>query len=263
MKRFKIRDNVPDVYVKKSRDFQLLCDLFDIVNNGVKFDIDSIMDLSDTTLTREAMLPYLQGKLGFKTSKALPQDKLRTLLKCFPSIVKKKGSRKGIEAAICLFLNAMHTDSTYDIHVFNNDRQDVYGNYIVIVSINDNLLKNLNILDDLLTYVLPAGYKVNYELAYEVDTLRTNVHPKDTITVTLMNEHFGSIPRKVWKDDQNNKIYTLEKEGFGPFSDVAGAVSTTIITRYGDPYDRVNDNLDYKTNTFIENEKMDEREQNK
>ena len=68
MKRFRIRDNVPDAYVKRSRDFQLLCDLFDIVNNGVKFDIDSIMDLSNTELTRESMLPYLQAKLGFNSS---------------------------------------------------------------------------------------------------------------------------------------------------------------------------------------------------
>lgn len=254
MNRFRIRDNVPDVYVKKSRDFQLLCDLFDVVNNGVKFDIDSIMNLTDTKLTREAMLPYLQGKLGFNTSKDIPQDTLRTLLKCFPYLVKGKGSKKGIIEAICLFLNVIYTDSSYSVDVFNNEKSEIYGNYIVLVSLNDNVLKNLNILDDLLKYILPAGYNVKYELAYELDDLRTIIYPQDSITVTLMNEHFGSKPRQTFIDnDTGKKIYTTDKAGYGPFSSVAGAVSTTIIAGYNDPYVSLTDKVDYTTDTFIQN----------
>ena len=83
MKRFRLRNNVPDVYVKQSRDFQLMCDLFDIINNGIKFDIDTIIDLSDTTLCRESMLPYLQSKLGLDLSKEIPNDILRIILNSF------------------------------------------------------------------------------------------------------------------------------------------------------------------------------------
>ena len=252
MNKFRIRNNVPDVYVKKSRDFQLLCDLFDVVNNGVKFDIDSIMDLSNTQVTRESMLTYLQSKLGFNTSKTIPQDVLRTLLKCFPYLVKRKGSRQGIEEAICLFLNVIYADCQHDITIFNNKNKSISGNYVILVSLKDNVLKNLNILDDLLKYVLPTGYVLNYDLVYSIDDLRTNVCPQDVITVTLLNEHFGSKPRKTWSLD-GQKVYKDNDPQTPELSDVAGAVGTTIITTSNDPYESTNELPPITTQTFRTN----------
>lgn len=261
MNRFRIRDNVPDTYVKRSRDFQLLCDLFDIVNNGVKFDIDSIMDLSNTELTRESMLPYLQSKLGLVTSKQLPQDTLRTLLKCFPYLIKKKGSREGIIAAIYLFLNVIHTDCNYSAEIYNNSNSSVNGNYVVVISLQHNVLKNLHILDDLLKYVLPTGYILNYKLAYELADLKTYVAPKDEIRVTLLNEHFGSHARPKYSQTEGDgstvvSYESLIADGEGssrPFSSVAGAVGTTIITSYAEPYSKNTDLVDWRTTNFIEN----------
>lgn len=241
MNKFRIRDNVPDVYVKNSRDFQLLCDLFDVVNNGVKFDIDSIMDLSNTALTRDSMLPYLQDKLGFNTSKELSHECLRVLLKCFPYLNKKKGSKQGICDAICLFLNIIYADCNFNIEVFNNSKTsldnkyeaNLSGNYIIVVYLEDNVLKNLHILNDLLKYVLPTGYILNYDLAYNIDDIETFVDPQDEIRITLMNQHFGSKPRKAFPDgDKKSYINKDDPQHETKFSSVAGAVGTTIIAAY-------------------------------
>ena len=40
----RLENNTPSIYCQKSRDFQLFCRLYDVVNNGVKFDIDSIIN---------------------------------------------------------------------------------------------------------------------------------------------------------------------------------------------------------------------------
>lgn len=44
----RLQNNVPEVYVKESRDFQLLCRLYDCILNGVKFDIDSMLNITDS-----------------------------------------------------------------------------------------------------------------------------------------------------------------------------------------------------------------------
>ena len=45
---FRTQDNVPEIYVNESRDFQLLCRLKDVMINGVKYAIDSINHTSNT-----------------------------------------------------------------------------------------------------------------------------------------------------------------------------------------------------------------------
>ena len=45
---FRIEKNVPEIYVRESRDFQLFCRLYDCVFDGVKFDIDSMLNVLDT-----------------------------------------------------------------------------------------------------------------------------------------------------------------------------------------------------------------------
>ena len=94
MKRFRIKDSVPEIYLKESRDFQLLCDLYDLVNSGVKFDIDTITHLSDTNFCRGAMLRLLQEKLGLTLRDEVTDDTLRKILKCFPFIIRNKGYMK-------------------------------------------------------------------------------------------------------------------------------------------------------------------------
>ena len=97
MATFRISEHVPDVYPRKSRDFQLFCSIFDCIFGQLKYNIDSIRDITDTAQCNERLLPLLQTKLGFFTNVKISSDDLRVILKAFPTIVRNKGSRTGIE----------------------------------------------------------------------------------------------------------------------------------------------------------------------
>ena len=62
---FRIENNVPDVYVNNSRDFQLLARLKTVLFAAIKHDINSIIFLSNTTYCRDSHLENLSTKLGF------------------------------------------------------------------------------------------------------------------------------------------------------------------------------------------------------
>ena len=65
---FRVQDNVPEVYVNYSRDFQLFCHLYDIILTGVRYSIDSMEYLTDSKSYNVEVSELLQRKLGiFKT----------------------------------------------------------------------------------------------------------------------------------------------------------------------------------------------------
>ena len=74
---FRTQDHVPDVYSRKSRDFQLFCSIFDCLNDGIKYDIDSMLDIVDTNQCNERLIPYLQTKLGFWSKEKISADRVR------------------------------------------------------------------------------------------------------------------------------------------------------------------------------------------
>ena len=119
MSIFRLQEHTPDVYPRKSRDFQLLCNLFDCMNGGIKFDIDSIRDITDTDLCNERLLNYLQTKLGFFTTKPLNLYAQRVILKSFPYLINNKFSKKGIIQSIRLFLRSQVINSQVKIKVIN------------------------------------------------------------------------------------------------------------------------------------------------
>lgn len=205
MKRFRLQNNVPDVYVKQSRDFQLMCNLFDLMNNGVKFDIDTITSSSDTLLCRESMLSYLQHKLGLHMKREVTDDTLRTILKCFPYIVNNKGSKKGVIECICLFLNIIYADCEHTIEIDNKDEnRSPSGSYIVSISMEENLLRDLDILDNLLRYVIPTGYIIRYNLEFSAKEFTTDIAGSDSVDITFVNDYFGSKVRNEVTDREDN-----------------------------------------------------------
>ena len=47
---------MPQIYINESRDFQLISRLYDVLFSGVKYDIDSMVNILDATLTRDDLL---------------------------------------------------------------------------------------------------------------------------------------------------------------------------------------------------------------
>ena len=198
MKLFRIQENVPDVYVNESRDFQLLCNLFDCVQGGVKFDIDSIRDITDTNLCNERVLNFLQTKLGFFTNIHMTSEQQRIILKAFPYLIKKKGSKTGIIQAIQVFLKTQGVTGDIKIEVTNkvkeknniNELLKINNLYIVEIAISTKLL-DISILKEILKYIIPAGYIVKYSFYSPADTTTTLSGSKDIINIVFVEKELN------------------------------------------------------------------------
>ena len=194
-KIFRLQDNVPDVYVRKSRDFQLLCNLFDILNGAIKFDIDSMTDILDVRSCNDSLLPYLQTKLGFFTNKLLSSSEIRTVLSSFKEIVKNKGSSIGIREAIEVYLKVINASKNSRVLVINKEYQGteyddisrLSNTYVVEVALEGQLV-DVSLLDEILKYVLPAGYKLKYSF-YESQERVTDVVEEDVINIVIVQQH--------------------------------------------------------------------------
>lgn len=194
MSLFRISEHVPDVYSRKSRDFQLFCAVFDIVFGYLKYNIDSIRNITDTEYCNQKLIPLLQTKLGFYSDISIPSEDLRLILKAFPFLVKNKGSLTGITGALRIFLKVIGSDAEYEVKVLNK----VYssdGKYLEDESYTINIstseiLTNTAVLDQILKYVVPAGYIVKYTYKNTSDTItkidyqdktRIQIVPKDSV----------------------------------------------------------------------------------
>ena len=88
---FRTAENVPEIYVNESRDFQVFARVKDASFNAVKYAIDSIRHTSNTLEMNSSLLPLLKSKVGFFESDQLTEDQLRYLLAGFPALLRNKG----------------------------------------------------------------------------------------------------------------------------------------------------------------------------
>lgn len=176
---WRLQEHSPDVYPRKSRDYQLFSVLFDCLNSGVKFDIDSIRDVVDTNQISERLIPFLQTKLGFFTDMKIPTDKLRTILKAFSTIVRNKGSKTGIQQACEVFLWVQKISTDIEVSIDNK-------RHCVVIS-TTKMIDDYRILQEILRYVLPAGYFVEF-VFHAPDNLNTVVAYQDTIRILSADE---------------------------------------------------------------------------
>ena len=169
MKLIRTQNNVPDVYVNASRDFQLLCRLYDILINGVKYDTEAIKSVINTFMCNTRLLELLQTKLGFFTKSSISDDDLRYVLCAFPDIIKHKGSRQSIEEAVLVFLKLNHINTGYDILITNKPRAGSSATpYSVQIGI-EGAVRDTHILDEIFRYILPAGYIFEYIFYVKAD----------------------------------------------------------------------------------------------
>lgn len=199
-KVFRLQNNVPDIYINESRDFQMLCNLFDVMNNGVKFDIDSMPNILDSNICSDAVLPLIQTKLGFFTKRDLTTRELRHVLSTFKRIIRDKGSQIGIREAIEVYLKLINSQKGYRITVTNTENfkktlqsgessieYNTFANvYLIEVQI-ETTLRNLSVLREMLRYILPTGYEVQFGF-YSAKNIITEVElPADKLNIIVVS----------------------------------------------------------------------------
>ena len=136
---------------------------------------------SDTSSCPDTLLPYLQTKLGFFTSQKIDSDRLRIILQAFPHIVKNKGSRNGIILAIRTFLKCIHRAEIVHLDIHNLAVEGTGRDYFITIGMNGEIT-DISILTELLRYVVPTGYDVQYYFFRDTEAI-TSIKPSDSIRI--------------------------------------------------------------------------------
>lgn len=176
---FRLQDNVPDIYVNESRDFQLICRVYDLIINGVMFDINSISNINNPMKVNDRLLKLYCSKVGFFTNREIVDDALRVILTSFNSVIKFKGTKKGIERAVCTILKL---EGSFERPTIIIDNENYNIQILTPITIYNRIA-----LHEYLKYVIPAGYTYTVENVIADSVRLTELDVSDTIHHQLMN----------------------------------------------------------------------------
>lgn len=154
---FKLEENVPDIYVEMSRDFQLLCRVYDILVNSNIITQSKIRQQLNIDQIDDKLLKLLAGRLGFSSDNYIPTEVMRSILLQFPFMIKNKGTKVGIEQAIRSVIK--QTSKVNNVYV--SDITIATGEIKVTVESDDAGAVDMSYLSNVLKYVVPVGYTVN------------------------------------------------------------------------------------------------------
>ena len=225
-KLIKFQDLTPEVYYKRSRDFQYIGRLFDLVLNNAKMNTDIISSLPLNPDMDPRLLDLLALTLGFKSKHEYNTKQLAALCSIFPFVLRNKGSKLAIETACNALLNAEGITKEASIEVSNQ----------TVSIFLPSELSDLNLLKDLLNYILPAG--MSCSLVQEA----TLVPPSSTTSVGyndyVVNYTDTSKESKDLWDEVTSKSIILKQTGTNATSakeqrakDHAGVFVNTSIVR--------------------------------
>ena len=154
---FKLEENVPDIYVEMSRDFQLLCRVYNILVNSNIITQSKIRQQLNIEQIDDKLLKLLAGRLGFNSDNYIPTEVMRSILLQFPFMIKNKGTKVGIEQAIKSVIK--QTSKVNSVYV--SDITIATGEIKVTVESDDASAVDISYLSNVLKYVVPVGYIVN------------------------------------------------------------------------------------------------------
>lgn len=209
----KLQNLTPEVYYKESRDFQLLGRLFDLVLNAVKTDTDLLYNLPLSTNSDEKLLELLALTLGFKPKHQYNARNLKAVCSVFSEILRNKGSIKAIKIACEALFNSMDISQQLD-YDFTKGKDNTELNLYIAQDFGD-----ITLLNDLLSYILPAGMSCNIIREFHILTdSNTNIGISDVLTKSKINTAETS---KVVKDFTGVSDATISnKTGFSVNSEI-------------------------------------------
>lgn len=238
---FRLQNNVPSTYIEQSRDFQLFCRLYDCINNGVQFDISTITDILDPIKVNDRIVKLLATRVGFITDIDIDNTVLRYILSAYPYIIKNKGTRKGIEAAVNAILHAEHSIKAATVEVVNkpaegSNQAEYSVNIYTPIILSSKTKKALN---ELLKYILPVGYVFDI-LPY--DKLSGNEPLETDLTLTTSNiiAVQGPLTTTSSVRGSNSQYKTYVKSSDGKDVEVSNTISSNPdINRLVNNFDTV------------------------
>jgi len=172
----RLQDLTPNVYYRKSRDFQFIGRLFDVALNSVKTNADIINILPVSSIQQDQKLTeLLLLTLGFKSKHKYNLIQEKALCSTFAYLLRNKGTKEAIETACTMLLAAEGISAKYEVIIDTK-------NCTITIKIPDSL-SDTNLLKDVLDYILPAGMTCNIyattiitgDVLTEINTNVTNI----------------------------------------------------------------------------------------
>lgn len=154
---------VPEYYYNESRDFQFIGRIFEAVLNHSKTAIDC---LKNNPLSRDSdprLLDLVATTFGFESKHPYDVNDLKALCNSFASILRIKGTKKAIEDCVRVLLKSQNINEKFDViiqtDILNGD-DTVFDRSVTIYV--PSSVGDIALLEDMLDYVLPAGF--TYEI---------------------------------------------------------------------------------------------------
>lgn len=200
-----MENEVPEVYVAKSRDFQVLMRLLSAAFNANRVDIQQLQFLSDARRINERLLPLLQTKIGFFTKKTFTTEELRDVCDIFATDVRDKGARIGIEEAIRTFFAARNITTDFYIDIKNELPEDVDGEpYSISIGLSQEV-GDIDLLEEILRYIIPTGYFLTIFIYRDWDNSEIDVDKKSNYQIAYRNNILYSKPSNYYTSQKFEK----------------------------------------------------------
>lgn len=209
----RLQENVPEIYTKASRDFQLFCRTYDLVDNAVRFNVKSTRTLLDPLSVSDRMLPLLATRVGFFPKTEYNTYALRLIISVFPYMMRWKGTKKAIEIALYTILKAEKHYGKVTISFDNN-----LDSTIVIYS--DVAITNELLLRDVLSYILPIGYDlyIRYSRPYSPKTTQLIFDDSVRYIDDLLPENSSVIMGKDVIEELNSESDQIKHDSVGNYN---------------------------------------------
>ena len=246
---FRISEKVPEVYMKESRDFQILPRVDDLLFLGEHYDISTMQELNNPKKCRNSCLKYLAEKVGFYTDKYIPDNVLINIISAFRTALKNKGTDLGIQQAVIAILKAENSiDPPRIVYTRGDNSLPYYEQYTINIYTPIKIINEVA-LREFLKYIIPAGY--NYNI-YAYDSSGTEGEATRINTVGqlgFLNTSFG-----VLGGIRGDLIYDKENVKATVNYSPEGSSLNTFI----DGYSRWKDEKDHSKG-FINPSKLEDR----
>jgi hypothetical protein len=183
----KVQRNVPDYYYDESRDFQLIGRIFESVLNHSKTATDIIVNTPLSQNYDVSLIDLVTLTIGFESKRKYDVPNLMALISSFKSILKIKGTKKSIEDCVRVLLKAQNINEDFQVVVDTSTsevgEETIYNRDVLIYIPKE--VKDVALLEDMLDYVLPAGFNYSIIIAViEGQTVGAEAVSVDTVDST-------------------------------------------------------------------------------
>lgn len=145
----KTQNLTPEIYYKKSRDFQLLGRICDFVFNYLKNTNHAVENNIISDVFDYKLINLVACTLGFKKMHDYDSVQLKAFCTAFSSILRNKGNLKSIEMILNILANEQNIKDNIEV-TYDSDLCELQ------VWVPESL-KELSLFEDTLDYILPAG----------------------------------------------------------------------------------------------------------